>query len=71
MEKKRTFGLLREKVKQEFGTLLIFSDAMGMNKATLSKKVNGQTEWTRSEIEKACNLLGIPVAEVGDYFFYS
>ena len=67
---RKLFGRVREKIKQKYGTLLDFSEAVGMNKATLSKKMNGQSDWSRSEIEKVCSLLDIQQSEVGDYFFY-
>lgn len=71
MEKNiRTFGKLREKIKAVYGTQMEFADAMGMNVATLNAKLNGKTDWTLSEIEKACALLGISMDEIKGYFFY-
>lgn len=60
----RLRGLIREK----FGTQEAFAEAMGMTPATLSCKLNGKTEWTRVEIERACKLLGIDLAEAFEYF---
>jgi DNA-binding Xre family transcriptional regulator len=71
MERKKTFGRVREKIKIKYGNLLDFSEEIGINKATLSKKMNGKSEWTRSEIEKICSLLEIPTCEIGEYFFYN
>jgi DNA-binding Xre family transcriptional regulator len=71
MERKKTFGRVREKIKIKYGNLLDFSEEIGINKATLSKKMNGKSEWTRSEIEKICALLEIPTCEIGEYFFYN
>lgn len=71
MENKKTFGRVREKIKVKYGNLLDFSEKIGINKATLSRKMNGQSEWTRAEIEKICLLLEIPVCEIGEYFFYN
>ena len=66
----RTYGKLRELIREKFGTLGNFADAMGMDRSTLSNKINGITAWKQDEIEKACKLLGIPMSEVYDYFFY-
>ena len=66
----RTFGKLREAIKQKYKTLADFAAAMGMDVSTLSGKLNGRTGWKQSEIERACYLLGIPIEKVGEYFFY-
>lgn len=38
-------------------TLGELADFIGIDRSTLSRKVNGQTEWTRSEIQKTCEFL--------------
>ena len=67
----RTFGALREKIRNLYGTQKSFALSMGMNVATLNGKLNGRIDWTLSEIEKACALLEISVNETKDYFFYA
>lgn len=66
----RTYGRLRERIKNKYSLLDDFADAMGMNSSTLSKKLNDRTGWTRDEIEKACGLLNIPIEQNYEYFFY-
>lgn len=66
----RKFGKLKEKVKIVFGTQADFAEAVGMDAATLNRKLNGKAEWTLKEIEKMCSLLKIPKDEIKDYFFY-
>jgi hypothetical protein len=66
---KRTYGKLRELIKQRFGTMQNFADAMGKSVSTLSKKLNGIVDWTSSEIEKAAELLGAE-DRIQEYFFY-
>ena len=66
----RTYGKLREKIKNVFGTIGKFATAMGKDRSTISNKLNGLAAWTQDEIEKACILLGISMDEVTDYFFY-
>ena len=42
---------------------------LGMNPVTLSKKLNGKTDWKKNEIERTLEYLVIPRSEVYDYFF--
>lgn len=60
---------LKGRIRAKYKTQEAFATDMGMCIASLSKKLNNRTEWTRSEIEKACDLLGIPLTEVSTYFF--
>lgn len=64
-----SYSKLRGKIKEVFGTQDAFAQAMGMDRSTLSLKLNNKSEWTMTEIEKACCLLGIPINEVYLYFF--
>ena len=64
-----SYAKLRGKIREKFGTQEAFATAMGMNPASLSSKLNLKTEWTRQEIEKACVLLEIPLADAHLYFF--
>ena len=66
---KRTYGKLRELIKQKFGTMQAFAAAMNKSDSTLSKKLNGIVDWTSSEIEKAAKLLGVEDC-IQEYFFY-
>ena len=66
----RLFGRLREEIRKNFKNTEEFAKAMGIDRSTLSAKLNGKTGWKQSEIEKACKLLSITMAEVGEYFFY-
>ena len=60
---------LRGRIREKFGTQEAFAKAVGMSETTLSSKLNGKTDWTRAEIEKASTLLGIPIEEIPCYFF--
>lgn len=64
-----SYAKLRGRIREKFATQEAFAQAMGMNPASLSGKLNGRTEWSRAEIEKACSLLDIPLAEAHLYFF--
>ena len=43
--------------------------AIGINKATLSAKLNNRFSFSQEEILAICKLLNIPVSEIGDYFY--
>lgn len=43
--------------------------AIGINKATLSAKLNNRFSFTQEEILAICKLLNISVCEIGDYFY--
>lgn len=66
----RTYGKVRELIRIKFKTIDAFANAMEMSRSALSRKLNGITAWSHSEIEKACVLLGISISQVGEYFFY-
>ena len=52
-------GFTQEKLAQE----------IGINKGTLSVKLNSQFYFTSKEMSAICDVLNIPVTEIGEYFF--
>lgn len=60
---------LRGRICEKYSTLGAFAAAMGMKNSTLSAKLNGKSEWKRSEIECACRLLDIRAEDIPAYFF--
>lgn len=60
---------LRGLIRAKYHTNAAFAKAMGFSACTLSQKLNNRTEWTRGEMGKACELLGISVAAIPIYFF--
>lgn len=62
------YAKLRGIIREKFGTQEAFAAAMGMHTATLSGKLNGATEWSRAEIVKAAEVLGIPLEDIWVYF---
>jgi transcriptional regulator with XRE-family HTH domain len=64
-----SYPKIRGAIREKFGKNEAFAEAMGMDKSTLSKKLNGRTEWTRPEIELAVELLTIPWDQIHIYFF--
>lgn len=63
------YSKLRGKIREVYGQQDEFACAMGMSPATLSKKLNNLSDWSRVEIDRACELLHIPHEEVHLYFF--
>mgnify|MGYP003300933989 CR=1 FL=1 len=66
----RTYGKLREKIRNVFGAIGAFADALGKDRSTISKKLNSAVPWDQAEIEESCRLLGIPNDNIPEYFFY-
>ena len=66
----KRFGKLRERISIKYGTMENFARVFGVNAATLSKKLTGKTDITRTEIERFCELLDISVEQIPEYFFY-
>jgi hypothetical protein len=66
----RTYGKLREKIRNVFVTIGAFADALNRDRSTVSKKLNGIVPWDQVEIEASCQLLGISRDDIPEYFFY-
>lgn len=64
-----SYAKLRGRIREKYGTQADFASAMEMDKSTLSMKLNGKSDWTSLEIERACIRLAIPLAEAYAYFF--
>lgn len=56
-------------VAEKDKTLGEVSDYLGINPATLTRKMNGESDFTRSEIQAISLYLGLSVTEVVDIFF--
>lgn len=64
-----SYAKLRGRIVEKFGTNKAFSDALAVDRSTLSLKLNNKKPWLREDIERACILLQIPIDEVYLYFF--
>ena len=62
---------LRGAIREKYGTQEAFAEAIKMNPATLSGRLTGKSDWSRTEMETAAKLLGINIKEVHAYFFSS
>lgn len=63
------YSKLKGKIKEVFGTQSSFAKAMGLSSVSLSSKLNNATNFTQIEINRACELLSIPVEFIPVYFF--
>ena len=61
--------LLKEKIEEKGMGIKELSCIMGINKATLYRKVNGDTEFTRGEIYNIILILDLSDCEVKEIFF--
>ena len=65
----KPYSKLRGRICEKFRTQGAFAEAIGISVSTLSAKLSGKVEWTRIEMKRTCDVLDIPLALVGDYFF--
>lgn len=63
------YSKLRGRIVEKYGTLGNFETAIGFSHTSLSNKMLGKSDWSNSEIVRACNLLDVKNSEVGEYFF--
>lgn len=63
------YSRLRGKIKEVYGRQEDFATAMILSNVSLSAKLNNKVPFTQSEINKACELLGIPLEFIPVYFF--
>lgn len=64
-----SYDKLKGRIREVYKTDTAFANALGLNRATLSKKLNDRAEWSRTEMEAACRLLNISLRDMSDYFF--
>lgn len=67
--KRMSYAKLRGRIREMYGTDAAFSTVVGINKSTLSKKLNNKSDWSRSEMEAACKALDISLEDMVAYFF--
>lgn len=63
------YSKLLGRLKEKVDTQDKFAELLGMSTTTLSKKLNGKSEWTQAEINKACEILEIDPVDIPVYFF--
>ena len=67
--KKRNYSMLRGRIKEKLKNEYVLAKELKCSKATLSKKLNNETDFTQDKIEKVCRILEIDRKEIPSYFF--
>ena len=60
---------LRGRIVEKFETNGKFADYIGVSSVTVSNKLRGITQFSQDDIILWCDVLDIPIAESGAYFF--
>ena len=63
------YSKLLGKIKECGLTQSEFALKIGTTKTTLSLKLSNKASFKQVEIKKSCDILGIPIDEIGHYFF--
>lgn len=68
---KYDFSKLRGRIVEKFGSVKAFAEAFGWSLTTMSRKLNGKTAFSVSDIEEMSKpeFLDIPPSEYHEYFF--
>lgn len=61
--------LLKEAIDKSGFKLSFLAEQIGITRASLSKKINNETEFKSGEIKELCLLLGIEGSNIQKYFF--
>lgn len=63
------YSKLLGKMKECGFTQEQLAKAIGINKGTLSTKLNNKFSFSQNEILDICKVLNIPVCEIGEFFY--
>lgn len=69
LESNFQYAKLRGRIIEVFGSQSKFAKALKISENSLSKKLNGKTQFRQDDIQIWCYLLEIPIEEAGLYFF--
>lgn len=61
--------MLRGKIKEKLKNEYVLAKMMKCSKATISKKLNNETDFSQDEIERICQILDLDRKEISFYFF--
>mgnify|MGYP000545815723 FL=1 len=67
----RDYSLLRGRIKEKLKNEYVLAEKLNCSKATLSRKLNDEVDFTQSEIENVCVILDIERIDISSYFFTS
>jgi transcriptional regulator with XRE-family HTH domain len=63
------YAKLRGRITEKFSTESRFAEALGVSLVIVSRKLKGKVGFSSKDILKWCEVLEIPLKEVGTYFF--
>lgn len=63
------YSKLSGKIKEVCKTQDEFAKRMGLGRVSISQRLNNKLDFTTTEINKACAILGISKTEIPAYFF--
>ena len=63
------FNKLRGRIVEMYGSQQNFAKEFGVSENTLSLKLNNKVRFTRDDVIKITEMLGIPQDLIGSYFF--
>lgn len=64
-----TYPKLRGRIVEKFGTIEAFAERINTSSVTVSKKLNGKTQFSQADIVKWGAVLNIDRKDFGAYFF--
>lgn len=63
------YSKLRGAIKEKYKTQNMFAKKLKIGRVSLSQKLNGKIGFTQEQITNSCELLGIELENVYEYFF--
>lgn len=67
--KNLSYSKLRGKILEVCKTQYNFADKLGISRTSVNEKLNGKSDWSMSQVRKACEILEIKKSEIPSYFF--
>ncbi|MBR5300266.1 MAG: DUF739 family protein [Bacteroidales bacterium] len=63
------YSMLRGRIVEKYGSAQKFSDALGQSNVTISRKLQGLSEFSQSDIEKWSEFLEINPNDYASFYF--
>lgn len=63
------YSKLNGRIREICSTQSRFAKLMDLSERSISLKLNGKIPWTQVEMQKAIEILEIPLEEIQNYFF--
>lgn len=63
------YSMLRGRIVEKYGSAQKFSDALGKSNVTISRKLQGLSEFSQSDIEEWSDFLEISSKDYASFYF--